>query len=71
MADLVNLTIDGRAVQAPPGTLVIDAAKTVGELRNMTSWPENAVVTIPQQRDPESIVKVSKASVVTHYPPRR
>ncbi|HLH16012.1 MAG TPA: NADH-quinone oxidoreductase subunit NuoG [Bryobacteraceae bacterium] len=30
MADLVNLTIDGRAVQAAPGTLVIDAAKTVG-----------------------------------------
>jgi NADH-quinone oxidoreductase subunit G len=30
MADLVNLTIDGRAVQAPAGTLVIDAAKTVG-----------------------------------------
>src|SRR5215831_1350738 len=30
MADLVNLTIDGRAVQAPPGTLLIDAAKTVG-----------------------------------------
>ncbi|MBS1855689.1 MAG: NADH-quinone oxidoreductase subunit NuoG [Acidobacteria bacterium] len=30
MADLVNLTIDGRAVRVPPGTLVIDAAKTVG-----------------------------------------
>jgi len=30
MADLVNLTIDGKAVQAKPGTLVIDAAKTVG-----------------------------------------
>src|SRR3954470_544316 len=30
MPDLVNLTIDGRAVQAPPQTLVIDAAKTVG-----------------------------------------
>jgi NADH-quinone oxidoreductase subunit G len=30
MADPVNLTIDGRAVQAPPGTLLIDAAKTVG-----------------------------------------
>ena len=30
MADLVNLIIDGRAVQAPAGTLVIDAAKTVG-----------------------------------------
>src|SRR5436305_11639768 len=30
MADLVNLTIDGRAIQAPPGTLVIDAAKAAG-----------------------------------------
>jgi NADH-quinone oxidoreductase subunit G len=30
MADLVNLTIDGRAVQVPPNTLLIDAAKTVG-----------------------------------------
>ena len=30
MADSVNLTIDGKAVRAAPGTLVIDAAKTVG-----------------------------------------
>jgi NADH-quinone oxidoreductase subunit G len=30
MADLVKLTIDGREVQAPPGTLVIDAAKRQG-----------------------------------------
>ncbi len=30
MADLVTLTIDGRKVQAAPGTLVIDAAKSVG-----------------------------------------
>jgi len=30
MADLVNLTIDGRAIQAAPGTLVIDAAKRSG-----------------------------------------
>src|SRR5271168_5141374 len=30
MADPVKLTIDGQAVTAPPGTLVIDAAKTVG-----------------------------------------
>jgi NADH-quinone oxidoreductase subunit G len=30
MADLVNLTIDGRAIQAPPGTLLIDAAKRSG-----------------------------------------
>src|SRR5437764_647553 len=30
MADLVNLTIDGKAIQAAPGTLVIDAAKHNG-----------------------------------------
>ena len=30
MADPVKLTIDGREVKAPAGTLVIDAAKTVG-----------------------------------------
>lgn len=30
MADLVNLTINGKAIQAPPGTLVIDAAKKAG-----------------------------------------
>ena len=30
MADLVNLTIDGKAVQAAPGTLLINAAKNLG-----------------------------------------
>ncbi len=30
MPDLVHLTIDGKAIQARPGTLVIDAAKSVG-----------------------------------------
>ena len=30
MADLVNLTIDGRQIQAAPGTLVIDAAEAAG-----------------------------------------
>src|SRR6516164_9939868 len=30
MADTVKLTIDGQAVTAPPGMLVIDAAKRVG-----------------------------------------
>ena len=30
MADLVNLTIDGRAIQAAPGTLLINAAKQAG-----------------------------------------
>src|ERR1044071_4167519 len=30
MPDLVKLTIDGKPVEAPPGTLVIDAAKRAG-----------------------------------------
>ena len=30
MADLINLIIDGKAVQAPPGTLIINAAKLAG-----------------------------------------
>ena len=30
MPDLIKLTIDGREVKAPAGTLVIDAAKTAG-----------------------------------------
>ena len=30
MAEPVKLTIDGKAVTAPPGTLVIDAAKAAG-----------------------------------------
>ena len=30
MPDLVKLTIDGKPVEAPPGTLVIDAAKREG-----------------------------------------
>jgi hypothetical protein len=37
------------------------SAKTVGELRNVTTWPENLVVTTPQESHPESSVKVSKA----------
>jgi hypothetical protein len=47
------------------------SAKTVGELRKATSWPENLVITTPQEHYPEGVVKVSKASIVTHYPPRR
>jgi hypothetical protein len=38
------------------------SAKTVGELRRVTAWSENLVITTPQERYPESAVKVSKAS---------
>jgi len=56
-------------IELEPGVTV--SAKTVGELRKITSWPENWVRTTPQQRHSESVVKLGKASVATHYPPRR
>jgi hypothetical protein len=37
------------------------SARTVGELRNMTAWPENLVITTPQENRPETAIKVSKA----------
>ena len=41
------------------------SAKTVGELRKVTAWPENLAVTTPQERYPESAVKVNKANIAT------
>jgi hypothetical protein len=38
-------------------------AHTVGELQKVAAWPENLVITTPEERHPESAVKVSKASV--------
>jgi hypothetical protein len=50
-----------------PDTMQVEAdqdigvsAKTVGELRKVTAWPENLAITTPQ--DPENAIKVSKAS---------
>jgi len=37
-------------------------AKTVGELQKLTDWPENLVIGIPTEGDPEGTVKVTKAS---------
>jgi hypothetical protein len=37
------------------------SAKTVGELRKVTTWPENLVITTPQERHSESSIRVSKA----------
>jgi hypothetical protein len=56
-------------IEAEPGVAV--SAKTVEELRMVTSWPENLVVITPQEYYAESVVKVSKLGVATHYPPRR
>ena len=46
-------------------------AKTVGELRKAKVWPENLVITTPQERHPGSSVRVSKASIATRTSPKR
>jgi hypothetical protein len=46
------------------------SAKTVGELRKIAAWPENLVVATPQDRQADSTVRVSKASVATRFAPK-
>jgi len=46
------------------------SAKTVGELRKVTAWPENLVITTPQERDPKSAVRVTRVSVATRTTPK-
>jgi len=55
-------------VEADAGTGV--SAKTVGELRKVTTWSENLVITTPEERRPEGAVKVSKASVAKRTSPK-
>jgi hypothetical protein len=45
-------------------------AKTVGELRKVTAWPENLAITTPQDRCPDSAVTVSKVSVAARPSPK-
>jgi hypothetical protein len=45
------------------------SAKTVGELRKVTAWPENLVITTPQARD-EGVVTVIRASLATRVSPK-
>jgi hypothetical protein len=44
--------------------------KTVGDLRKVTILPENLAITTPQDRYPESAVRVSKTSVATRTSPK-
>jgi hypothetical protein len=37
------------------------SAKTAGELGKATTWPENLVITTPQERHSENSIRVSKA----------
>ena len=46
------------------------SAKTVGELRKVNAWPENLVITTPQERYSESAIRVSKATHATRTTPK-
>ena len=59
---------DKMRVEVDPDIRV--SAKTVGELRKVAAWPENLVISTPQQRYPESTVKVNKANVATRVSPK-
>jgi hypothetical protein len=59
---------DKMQVEVDPG--IQPSPKTVGELRKMTAWPENLAVTIPEERDPNSAERVSKANVATRTAPK-
>jgi hypothetical protein len=58
---------DKMRVEVDPGIGV--SAKTVGELRKATAWPEYLVITTPQAVL-EGAVTVSKASVATRVSPK-
>ncbi|HXW48643.1 MAG TPA: hypothetical protein VEK31_04290 [Xanthobacteraceae bacterium] len=45
-------------------------AKTVGELRRVTVWSENLVITTPQERGSASAIRVSKASHAARVMPK-
>ena len=47
------------------------SARTVGTLRKVSAWPDNLVITTPQDRLPESTVKVSKVSLATRVSPKQ
>jgi hypothetical protein len=46
------------------------SAKTVGELRELTTWPERLAITTPQDSYPGSAVRVSKVTVAARTSPK-
>ena len=59
---------DAMHVEADGGIGV--SAKTVGQLRKIAAWPDNLVITTPQERYAGSVIRVSKASVTTRVTPK-
>jgi hypothetical protein len=46
------------------------SAKSVGDLRKLTTWPGNLAITTPRERHAESVVRVSKANVASRVSPK-
>jgi hypothetical protein len=59
---------DTMQVKADQGVGV--SAKTVGELLKVATWPENLVVITPQDPNPGSAIRVSKASGAKRVSPK-
>jgi hypothetical protein len=59
---------DAMHIEADRGIGV--SAKTVGQLRKVAAWPDNLVITTPQERNAGSVIRVSKASVATRVTPK-
>jgi hypothetical protein len=46
------------------------SAKTVGEVRKVSVWPENLAMSTPKERYSESVVRVSKINIATRTSPK-
>ena len=45
-------------------------ARTVGQLRKLDSWPENLVLTVPEQYHAASCVRIGKANIKGRVSPK-
>jgi hypothetical protein len=45
-------------------------AKTVGDLRKLTSWPANLAIATPPEWRSDSVVKITKTNVSTRVSPK-
>jgi hypothetical protein len=57
------------SIKRPP--TVWQRRRLVERLSRSQAWPENLAITTPQERHPESAVKISKASVATRTSPKQ
>jgi len=56
-------------VEVDPGIGGV-CATTVGQLRKITTWPENLAITTPREGQPRSAVRVSRANTATRTSPK-